>query len=280
MKVILAGLPKTGTKTMTFALRELGYTVYDLMEHYQYHREEWLKILTKGGSSSDFMEMYENVDVVADLPACGLWQEILKAFPDAKVILTTRENEDIWLKSWLNQINEQVSWFGLFTSTLCPTIRRFEKLLEIAAQAYSGINLAMVPSFPYPVRKRNDMLTKYWYRRHNAHVIQDVPREQLLIFDLKSGWEPLCKFLNKPVPDKPFPHLNKNGVLLKTLADHPVVKQMAKEINILVAMVASTCVVSLITYRWIKFNNHNLSLRRMCDTALRYFGYTRSFERI
>ena len=85
MKVILAGLPKTGTKTMTFALRELGYTVYDLMEHYQYHREEWLEILTKGGSSSDFVEMYENVDAVADLPACGLWQEILKAFPDAKV---------------------------------------------------------------------------------------------------------------------------------------------------------------------------------------------------
>ena len=43
-----------------------------------------------------------------------------------------RENEDIWLTSWLNQINEQVSWFGLFTSTLCPTIRRFEKLLEKA----------------------------------------------------------------------------------------------------------------------------------------------------
>ena len=108
--------------------------------------------------------------------------------------------------------------------------------------------------------------------------LQDVPRKQLLIFDLKSGWDPLCKFLNKPVPEKPFPHLNKNGVLLKTLADHPVVKQMAKETNIVVAVVASTCVLSLIAYRWMRVYNHNTYFQRMCDTVLRHFGYTRRFE--
>lgn len=98
MKVILAGMPKTGTKTMTYALRELGYTVYDVMEHYQHHRKEWTAILT-GGAGADLTEirrMYENVDAVADLPACGLWQEILRAFPDSKV----NENEDFYF-AWM-----------------------------------------------------------------------------------------------------------------------------------------------------------------------------------
>ena len=36
-----------------------------------------------------------------------------------------------------------------------------------------------------------------------------VPKERLLVWDVRDGWEPLCKFLNKPVPKKPFPELNK-----------------------------------------------------------------------
>ena len=38
------------------------------------------------------------------------------------------------------------------------------------------------------------------YRKHNAHVINSVPKENLLVWNLKDGWEPLCKFLNKPIP--------------------------------------------------------------------------------
>ena len=35
-----------------------------------------------------------------------------------------------------------------------------------------------------------------------------VPKERLLEMDLQDGWEPLCKFLNKPIPDEPFPRSN------------------------------------------------------------------------
>jgi sulfotransferase family protein len=47
------------------------------------------------------------------------------------------------------------------------------------------------------------------FNRHNAQVRQSVPPGQLLVYDVREGWEPLCKFLEVPVPDgKPFPHLN------------------------------------------------------------------------
>jgi hypothetical protein len=44
-------------------------------------------------------------------------------------------------------------------------------------------------------------------------VIKTVPKDKLLIMDIKDGWEPLCKFLGKPVPDKPFPRGNETAVL-------------------------------------------------------------------
>ena len=38
-----------------------------------------------------------------------------------------------------------------------------------------------------------------------------VPKEDLLIWNVKDGWEPLCSFLGKEVPDGPIPHENRTG---------------------------------------------------------------------
>ncbi len=46
------------------------------------------------------------------------------------------------------------------------------------------------------------------YRAHYKNVRNITPPERLLEFKLSDGWEPLCKFLGKPVPDVPFPHVN------------------------------------------------------------------------
>ena len=85
MKVIVAGFSKTGTKTLNAALTELGYEVYDFLEHFWHHGENWNKILKYGGTVEDFKRMYEDVDAVCDVPACAFWEEIHEAFPDSKV---------------------------------------------------------------------------------------------------------------------------------------------------------------------------------------------------
>ena len=45
-------------------------------------------------------------------------------------------------------------------------------------------------------------------RRHNFLVKSLIPAEQLLIFNVKQGWEPLCSFLQVPIPDQSFPKSN------------------------------------------------------------------------
>ena len=87
MKVILAGISKTGTKSMVLALKGLGFNVHDYLEHYLYNRDAWLKICYDGGSIEEFREMYQGVDAVADSPAWYFWEELHLAFPDAKVII-------------------------------------------------------------------------------------------------------------------------------------------------------------------------------------------------
>ena len=45
---------------------------------------------------------------------------------------------------------------------------------------------------------------KYSRLKHNMYVINTVPKENLLVWNLKDGWEPLCKFLNKPIPGRQY----------------------------------------------------------------------------
>lgn len=47
------------------------------------------------------------------------------------------------------------------------------------------------------------------FNQHIAQVKQTVSPDRLLVYEVKQGWEPLCRFLKVPVPqDKSFPHLN------------------------------------------------------------------------
>lgn len=50
-------------------------------------------------------------------------------------------------------------------------------------------------------------LTKVFEAWNNS-IIAECPKDKLLVFDVKEGWEPLCKFLGKPVPNLSFPHVN------------------------------------------------------------------------
>lgn len=47
-----------------------------------------------------------------------------------------------------------------------------------------------------------------FYNRWQEEIKSLVPREQLLVFNVKQGWGPLCAFLGVQVPDCPFPRKN------------------------------------------------------------------------
>jgi len=43
---------------------------------------------------------------------------------------------------------------------------------------------------------------------HNEAVKAAIPADQLLVYQVKEGWAPLCRFLNLPEPAEAFPRTN------------------------------------------------------------------------
>ena len=110
------------------------------------------------------------------------------------------------------------------------------------------------------------------------HVLfQSAPKDKFLMFDLKSGWGPLCNFLGKPVPSTPFPHKNKNGSLIKEIESHPAIVQIRRRINLSFAMWA--ILSSYVGYRVVtrSFSESYIAQYGLLgtDKVLRYFGFTR-----
>ena len=199
MKIVCAGMPKTGTKSLAKALRTLGYVVYDVEEHIMIHMEEWSKILhTNQGPT--FLSMYKNVDAVTDLPPCLFYEEILADFPDAKVILSVRESEEAFRASLREQFQALQNTAAFLILSLSPLGRKFTKILTaVTAAGFGSLN----PEAGVIQRKK--------YREHNDRVRRTVPHDQLLVYNVKQGWKPLCDFLGCEIPDIPFPRENVHG---------------------------------------------------------------------
>jgi len=215
MKVIFAGYSKCGTKTMAEALRILGYNVYDFMENYEYLGDKWMKIFKEGGTKDDFYEMYKDVDAVTDAPAFTFWREILEAFPDAKIIFHERP-EDEWWPSMEKQLQ---SWEGFtlkLQNYLSPTKYRLFVWAQHMFVAVFGVQLKMYLIGDNPT---NEMLMRHSYRAHNAYVKSCAPKDQLLEFNIKDGWKPLCEFLKVPIPESEFPHKNKKASVTQEMMD-------------------------------------------------------------
>lgn len=196
-------MPKTGTKSLAKALRILGHSVYDAEEHIMFHMDEWSQILHTN-EEPKFSSMYQNVDAVTDLPPCLFYQEILADFPDAKVILTIRESEEIWHASLRRQFQALQSTAAFFFLGISHLGRKFTKMLTAVTTAGFG---SLNPEAGNIHRKR--------YREHNERVKRIVPPEQLLIYNVSQGWKPLCHFLGCEIPDVPFPRENEQGGKIK-----------------------------------------------------------------
>ena len=199
MKIICVGIGKTGTTSISKALRHLGYTVFDWEEQVFDFQDHWVDVF-QNGAQLDVKRVYQHADAVVDAPGNFFWEEILEAYPDSKVILSERE-EDSWLKSLVNQLQVFEAVISRrFLAVLSPTSRKQIFILYSHLTAILG---SADPKSACVLRKR--------YRMHNHGVKSLVPPEKLLVYNVKQGWKPLCDFLGCEVPTVAFPHENVKG---------------------------------------------------------------------
>lgn len=207
LKVIGAGLPRTGTKSLKLALEKLGltpcYHMVDLYESYPHHIEQWQA--ASQGKPVDWSTMFTDFQAAVDYPVSRYYQPILQHYPQAKVILTVRPVE---------------KWYTSFAKTIYPSVMQTVAALQrtdtstISVRAHQQMRIDQL--------FHDDMLQKDFagkfetdqaavqdvFHQHNAQVKQTVPSNQLLVYELGDGWEPLCQFLGVPIPAEDFPHTN------------------------------------------------------------------------
>nr|XP_039273574.1 uncharacterized protein LOC120347597 [Styela clava] len=77
------------------------------------------------------------------------------------------------------------------------------------------------------------------YRDHNTSVLQRAPKDRLLKMNLSDGWEPLCKFLGKPIPNVPFPHKNKKRSVIEEInKKSPFARHIKREMSIAIFVIS------------------------------------------
>ena len=223
--VIGAGLPRTGTMSLRAALGKLldgqCYHMLNVGEKSKTTLEDaqfWNDILDgKKGSREDWVKFLEGRGFRSgvDFPISMFYRELMRAFPDAKVVLTKR-NPATWYTSVQGSIYQLALKMRSFSMR---TILWLGGIL-FNAETVVRVSSAPIKGFPkgmFPVIEAGEEASVEFFNKWMDEVIKTVPKERLLIFECKEGWEPLCKFLDLPIPDEPFPRVNDTKAMLSAL---------------------------------------------------------------
>lgn len=191
MRVIGAGLPRTGTWSLKYALeRLLGGPCYHMRVLHNRLDQVPIWRAAMDGESVDWSQIYDGYVAAVDWPTAAFWSELAEAYPDALILLSVRENADTWWRS--------------ATATVLDVARHEppEGFAEWHAMVDALLRRDLGPDWT------GEAVAKAGYERHVERVRASAPADRLLEWRAEDGWAPLCEALGVPVPDEPFPHLN------------------------------------------------------------------------
>lgn len=192
LRVVGAGLPRTGTTSLKHALEHLlGAPCYH-MSVIPTHPFElgaaWNQALA--GQRPDWDQLLAGYAATVDWPASMFWRELSEANPEALVLLSVRETPETWWRSF----DEMVLQYTRLS--LAPDWTEGKGLLNLM-ERFTGT----------PEWDDADKL-KALYLEHNAKVRRTIQQSRLLEWRPEEGWTRICRALGLPVPAIPFPRID------------------------------------------------------------------------
>ncbi|KZO97741.1 hypothetical protein CALVIDRAFT_597227 [Calocera viscosa TUFC12733] len=201
IRVTGAGLGRTGTSSLKEALEILGFgPCHHMAELPGRMGRCWAFVDAYHGKPTDWRVLMAGWGSTVDHPTADFVPELIVAFPEAKVILTERDNASVWWKSYTDTVwRLNPLWNGVLMWSVPPAFAMWSV----------GRN---VDSFK---KRTYGFVGPEAYGMHKARMKAIVPKEKLLVFNVKEGWEPLCTFLGADVPKIPFPRNNETKDMQK-----------------------------------------------------------------
>ncbi len=172
-------------------------------------------------------EVFGGFQATVDWPGGYFWRELMDHYPDAKILLSVREPEK-WEPSFRETIwnmGHGESLIRLLSSArghVDPQWNRYLQLVERMFWTGQG-------TFAAGHEQPEQLIAGF--ERHNEEVKANVPSERLLVWSVTEGWEPLCEFLELPVPAGPMPHVNDRETFLGRVIDGALAALQASRAN-------------------------------------------------
>jgi hypothetical protein len=190
ISVIGPAFGRMGTMSLKTALERLGFgPCYHMFEVYAAgHEGAWTGVIS--GGAADWEAMFGGYGAVVDWPSCTYWKQIWAQYPDARIVLARRDAD---------------AWFSSMEQTIFPALRARSDDESRNRWRVQTRKLIFEQTFGDELTRAHCIEVLY---AHEADVIASVPREQLLVYEVGDGWDPLCAFLSVPIPAEPFPHSN------------------------------------------------------------------------
>ncbi|KAH9996999.1 hypothetical protein F4779DRAFT_622991 [Xylariaceae sp. FL0662B] len=235
IEVIGAGFSRTGSAALALALEQLldGPVMHGGSQ--MVHREDaymrkMVHLYQCRHDKAIVMKLLKEITTgfagITDAPGILFVPELLELYPNAKVVLQTRNPDEWWESMKSVAKNVKLEWLRFL---LFPVPgRRWIPDMMMGS-------LAKSQDIYGPVRPGG-----YILKAHDDYIRRVVPKDKLLVMELKEGWAPLCKFLNKPIPTCPFPRSNESKAV-EELAKQISGKAMMTWLMILALVSLSIC---------------------------------------
>jgi Sulfotransferase domain len=192
LAVIGVGVGRTGTYSLKLALEQLGlgpcHHMEEVIKDPPTHVPLWM---SAAQGKPDWDKNYKDFNSAVDWPTASFWQELANNYPKARFVLTLRSTA-----SWVQSFSETIQKLLAGKDQAPPQMQPFIEM-GIAVLGKAGFTAA----------QDHEALAKA-FEAHNYAVRAGLPKDRLLVYEVKDGWTPLCKFLDKPVPSEPFPKTN------------------------------------------------------------------------
>jgi Sulfotransferase domain len=201
--------------SLKVALETLGFDpCYHMTEVFAHpeHAGFWISAWRR--EPVDWDGVLGRYEAAVDWPACTFYEEFMDRHPDAKVILSVRDPER-WYESVRNTIYELS-----VVMPRHPIYRIGYKLVSFFVFRGPGnrdLAREIIWQGTFDGRFEDKTYAIEVFERHNAEVRRRVPENTLLVYDVKSGWGPLCEFLEVEEPDEPFPRTNDTAEMRRRL---------------------------------------------------------------
>jgi Sulfotransferase domain len=191
LKIIGAGLGRTGTSSLKLALEELlGGPCYHMAEVRERPEDPDAWGDAYEGKLPPWEGFFEGYQAAVDWPSAPFWKELSEAFPEAPILLSVRD-VDAWWRSASSTI------FIAIATYFAP---------DAPDDGWTRMGRGMMTRFT--TGWQDELMAKAAYLRYNDHVRSTAPPGRLLEWSPGDGWEPICRALGLRVPDHPFPHVN------------------------------------------------------------------------